>query len=159
MIHKGIKISTGLDWNKDRFQKDIASYKDSTELFIDVTDKKPSKTLEQIRLIHLLIGYIAEHTGYTIEQAKVVIKDRREYYQDFSHKETCQLYRVYKSFRNLNLDDATDWIKYLLDLCEALGIRVKCPNCFKSVSAGEIIKDKETKKLYCKFCIPKGVTQ
>ena len=153
MIHKGIKISTGLDWNKDRFEKDINSYKDGTELFIDVTDKKPSKTWEQIRLLYALLKLIAEETGYTIEQAKVVIKKKREFCEDFKDKKTGEVIRRWKSFSNLKLDEATDWIKYLLDLCEALGIRVKCPNCFKSVSADEIIKDKETSKLYCKYCI------
>ena len=82
MIHKAIKISSGLNWNKDRFERDVQSYKDNTELWIDVTDKKPSKTLQQIRYIHLLIGFIADFTGYTKEQAKTVIKDHRSMYED-----------------------------------------------------------------------------
>ena len=122
MIHKGIKISTGLDWNKDRFQKDIASYKDGTELYIDVTDKKPSKTLQQIRYIYLLIGFIADFTGYTKEQAKTVIKDSRQMFEDFEYKD--KLIRRYESFANLTLKEAESLIEYLLDLCENLNIKV-----------------------------------
>lgn len=152
MIHKAKKISGVLDWDKERFVKDIESYPDGTMIYIDVTDKKPSKTLEQIRLLYVLLNLIAKETGYTIEQAKVVIKKKREFYEDFEEKKSGEIIRRWKSFSNLNLDEAADWIKYLLDLCEALGIRIKCPNCNKQVSAGEIIKDKETKKLYCKNC-------
>ena len=124
MIHKGIKISTGLDWNKDRFEKDINSYKDGTELYIDVTDKKPSKTLQQIRYIHLLIGFIAETTGYTKEQAKTVIKEERGMSEVFENKKTGRLIRRYESFANLNLKEAESLIEYLLDLCEHLEIKV-----------------------------------
>ena len=129
MIHKGIKISTGLDWNKDRFQKDIASYKDGTELYIDVTDKKPSKTLQQIRYIYLLIGFIADHTGYTKEQSKTVIKDFRKMYEDFEYIDEGNIakdktIRRYESFANLKLKEAESLIEYLLDLCEHLEIKV-----------------------------------
>ena len=79
MIHKAIKISSGLNWNKERFEGDIQSYKDNTELWIDVTDKKPSKTLEQLRLLYALLKLIADETGYTVEQAKVVIKKKRNH--------------------------------------------------------------------------------
>ena len=122
MIHKAIKISKGLDWNKDRFEKDVQSYKDGTELYIDVTDKKPSKTLQQIRYIYLLIGFIADHTGYTKEQAKTVIKDSRQMFEDFDYKG--KLIRRYESFANLNLKEAESLIEYLLDLCEHLEIKV-----------------------------------
>ena len=122
MIHKGIKISTGLNWNKDRFEKDINSYKDGTELYIDVTDKKPSKTLQQIRYIHLLIGFIADYSGYTKEQQKVVIKEARGMYEDFEHLGITR--RRHESFANLNLEKAADLIEYLLDLCEQLEIKV-----------------------------------
>ena len=122
MIHKGIKISTGLDWNKDRFEKDVQSYKDGTELYIDVTDKKPSKTLQQIRYIYLLIGFIADFTGYTKEQAKTVIKDHRSMYEDFKHKD--KDIRRYESFANLKIKEAEELINYLLDLCENLEIKV-----------------------------------
>ena len=152
MIHSGKKIDGVLDWNKERFVKDIQSYPDGTMIYIDVTDKKPSKTYEQIKEMYVLLKLIADETGYTVEQAKVVIKKKREFYEDFEDKKTGEVIRRWKSFSNLNLDEATDWIKYLLDLCEALGIRIKCPNCDKQVSEGEIIKDKETKKLYCKYC-------
>ena len=40
MIHKGIKISTGLNWNEDRFKKDIASYKDGEYLNMDILRSK-----------------------------------------------------------------------------------------------------------------------
>ena len=159
MIHKAIKISTGLDWNKDRFEKDINSYKDGTELWIDVLVKPPTKTELQIRYIYVLLGYIAEETGYTKEQAKDKIKKKREYWEEYKDKKTGKPEKRIKSFRELLKEEANNWIDYLLDLCEALEIRVPCPNCGKPVSVSEIIKDKETKKLYCKFCKPKGVTQ
>jgi len=151
MIHKFYKIGKSIEWNSTSFWHDIKSLPDG-DIYVDVTDKKPSKTLEQLRLLYALLKLIADETGYTVEQAKVVIKKKREFYEDFEDKKTGEVIRRWKSFSNLNLDEATDWIKYLLDLCEALGIRVKCPNCSKSISAGEIIKDKETKKLYCKYC-------
>ena len=124
MIHKGIKISKGLDWNKDRFEKDVQSYKDGTELWIDVTDKKPSKTLQQIRYIHLLIGFIADFTGYTKEQAKTVIKDHRKMYEIFYNKLSDKTLKRYLSFANLKLKEAEELIEYLLDLCEHLEIKV-----------------------------------
>ena len=133
MIHKGIKISTGLDWNKDRFQKDIASYKDGTELYIDVTDKKPSKTLQQIRYIYLLIGFIADHTGYTKEQMKTVVKEERKMFEDFGNRITNKILRRYESFANLNLEEAGNLIEYLLDLCEQLEIKVmSCEEYFQT---------------------------
>ena len=133
MIHKGIKISTGLDWNKDRFEEDIASYKDSTELYIDVTDKKPSKTLQQIRYIYLLIGFIADHTGYTKEQMKTVVKEERKMFEDFGNRITNKILRRYESFANLNLEEAGNLIEYLLDLCEQLEIKVmSCEEYFQT---------------------------
>jgi len=133
MIHKGIKISSGLDWNKDRFKKDIASYKDSTELYIDVTDKKPSKTLQQIRYIYLLIGFIADHTGYTKEQMKTVVKEERKMFEDFGNRITNKILRRYESFANLNLEEAGNLIEYLLDLCEQLEIKVmSCEEYFQT---------------------------
>ena len=122
MIHSGKKIDGVLDWNKERFVKDIQSYPDGTMIYIDVTDKKPSKTLQQIRYIHLLIGFVADETGYTKEQAKTVIKDHRGMYEDFKYKD--KEIRRYESFANLTLQDAESLINYLLDLCENLEIKV-----------------------------------
>ena len=113
-----------LDWNLQRFQKDIDSFKDGTELYIDVTDKKPSKTLQQIRYIYLLIGFIADFTGYTKEQAKTVIKDHRKMYEIFYNKLSDKTLKRYLSFANLKLKEAESLIEYLLDLCEHLEIKV-----------------------------------
>ena len=124
MIHSGKKIDGVLDWNKERFVRDIQSYLDGTMIYIDVSDKKPSKTLQQIRYIHLLIGFIADHTGYTKEQAKTVIKESRGMYEDFENKRTNKTMRRYESFAKLNLEEAGNLIEYLLDLCENLEIKV-----------------------------------
>ena len=122
-----------LDWNLQRFQKDIDSFKDGTELYIDVTDKKPSKTLQQIRYIYLLIGFIADHTGYTKEQMKTVVKEERKMFEDFGNRITNKILRRYESFANLNLEEAGNLIEYLLDLCEQLEIKVmSCEEYFQT---------------------------
>ena len=121
MIHKFYKIGKSIEWNSTSFWRDVKSLPDG-DIYADVTDKKPSKTLQQIRYIHLLIGFIAETTGYTKEQAKTVIKDHRGMYEDFKYKD--KDIRRYESFANLKLQDAESLINYLLDLCENLEIKV-----------------------------------
>ena len=121
MIHKFYKIGKSIEWNSTSFWRDVKSLPDG-DIYIDVTDKKPSKTLQQIRYIHLLIGFIGDHTGYTKEQAKTVIKDHRGMYEDFEYKG--KEIRRYESFANLKLQDAESLINYLLDLCENLEIKV-----------------------------------
>ena len=124
MIHKGIKISTGLDWNKDRFQKDIKSYKDGTELYIDVTDKKPSKTLQQIRYIHVLFGYIAAEKGISPDLAKATIKKYRGMFKDYVDKKDGNIIRVFDSCKDFNIKEAEEFIEHLLYVCEFLNIKV-----------------------------------
>ena len=124
MIHKAIKISTGLDWNKDRFQKDVQSYKDGTELWIDVTDKKPSKTLQQIRYIHVLFGYIAAEKGISPDLAKATIKKYRGMFKDYVDKKDGNIIRVFDSCKDFNIKEAEEFIEHLLYVCEFLNIKV-----------------------------------
>ena len=128
MIHKAIKISPGLiHWNKDRFEKDIQSYKDGTELYIDITDKKPSCSKQARGYLHLSFDRIAKETQeYTPAEIKCMIKEEAGMCHWFTNKRGEQR-PCYDSSENLNKEQYSNLIELTVRLAAERGVVILLP--------------------------------
>lgn len=110
---KDIKDTKIVFDNLERFDKEIQSFKDGTELYLDITDKKPPFSKEMRSFLHVCFDRIAkEGQQYTSGQIKCLIKKASGLCIAFKNKKTGELEIEYKSTEGL------DKVKYceLIDL-------------------------------------------
>ena len=94
---------------------DVKNFRSRTEYLIkkeakvDLTEKQHSRSLDQNKFLHVCFTYVAQETGYTIEEAKHVLK------MDFGKfmKYTKGDFTFYRSTASLNKNECSEFIEWI----------------------------------------------
>lgn len=115
------KVESGVAnvYEKSRMAAHIKSL-DGHEIKIKITKLVVSKSPEQLSGLHLLITWFTEllndHTGQdiSVEKVKDMLKAKREWTEDIVDLKTGEVMgQKLKSFADLTLFEASDWITYI----------------------------------------------
>lgn len=86
---------------------------------IELKAYQPPRSIKQNRYLHACIGLIAQETGYTLEEAKTVLKRKHGLYYERNGE------HFLKSTRELSIKEMTDFIDWMRHMAsETLGIYV-----------------------------------
>ena len=86
---------------------------------VEVKMIKPARTINQNKYLHVCIGLIAKETGYTMQEAKIVMK--REHGLEYEKNGK----RFLRSTRELDTGEMTKFIDWMRNMAgEVLGIYI-----------------------------------
>ena len=130
MIHKA-KISHGhLEFNNvDRFKRDYKQYKDGTELYIDVSENEPNRSIQQNKYFYKIFDILEkENIGYTAAEFKTLILTELGFYEKSTNKVTGKKFVVYRPTSNLTVKEFSNLTEKLIMFCaEKLGVNIMTP--------------------------------
>ena len=98
----------------------------------DVNIATPKRTIPQNSLIHNNIWIIAKHTGYTIDEAKIILKDwitelgrlKMKYTREVKGKQK----EFYRSSKDLDTKELSLFNDYICEVWEALKLQMCYPD-------------------------------
>ena len=129
MIHKFYKIGKSIEWNSTSFWHDIKSLPDG-DIYVDVTDKKPSFSKQARNYLHLAFDRISKETQeYTPEEIKCIIKEEAGMCHWFTNKRGEQR-PCYDSSENLNKEQYSNLIELTVRLAAERGVVILSPEEF-----------------------------
>lgn len=89
------------------------------------------RSLRQNAFLHLVIGMLADHTGYSHSEMKQLLKDEFGLYSVAINKKTGEEFRVYKSTAKLNKTEFAEFTEKILLLANgSYGMNILTPEEF-----------------------------
>lgn len=86
-----------------------------------------SKSNSQNAYLHLLFGLIADKSGYTAGQVKILMKEHCNLYEDFCNKKTGESYRIYRSVADMTKKECSEFIDAVYNFAVYYDIKVLTP--------------------------------
>lgn len=85
------------------------------------------RTNPQNKYLHLCFKIISEHTGYNLEQVKILMKQNFNLYEDFGNKKTGETYRRYFKTSEMSKKEMTEFIENVYLFCISHNLNVLTP--------------------------------
>lgn len=79
-----------------------------------VIDKKRFRTLEQNKKLHAAFFEIANITGYSTEEIKILMKIQFGKYKDCVNKKTGEIIKIYDSTAKMNVAELSEFLENVL---------------------------------------------
>ena len=88
------------------------------------------RSLAQNKYIHVIFGILADHTGYSMNEIKTLMKHEFGLYEEVTNKKTGEVLINYTSTADLSKAEFADFTEKVLMFCNSHGLKVQTPEEF-----------------------------
>lgn len=118
-----MKLDLSIEYQKSRFIAYVQKLLDK-EAKVELKEYRPQRSLSQNAYLHVCFGLIAQETGFTIEEAKTVLKREFGSFLVYEKKGT----KFLRSTADLDTKEMTNFIDWLRSFAmDQLGVYLPTP--------------------------------
>ena len=85
------------------------------------------RSLAQNKYLHKIFSIIADHTGYSMNEIKTLMKHEFGLYEEVKNKKTGEVLLNYISTADLSKSEFADFTEKILLFCNSHGLKVQTP--------------------------------
>jgi len=83
-----------------------------------------SRTIQQNKFLHVCFGILAEHSGCSLNQIKILLKKEFGYYNEVLNKKTGEVLIEYKSTANMTKKEFSEFTEQVINFAGSHGVNI-----------------------------------